>query len=108
MVDRNEEIMALYAEVKRLKTENDELRLFKIKAVEEAKREADNLMMAKVTKYENEILRLKSLMHGQLIDLKNAEEMRLKLVKELKEVKDDNKKLAKQIEDIRVDQGGWR
>jgi translation initiation factor 2B subunit (eIF-2B alpha/beta/delta family) len=76
--------------------------------IEEVKKEADKLMMAKVTKYENEILRLKSLMHGQLIDLKNAEEMRLKLVKELKEVKDDNKKLAKQIEDIRVDQGGWR
>ena len=65
-------------------------------------------MMAKVTKYENEILRLKSLMHGQLIDLKNAEEMRLKLVKELQEVKDDNKNLAKQIEDTRVDRGGWR
>ena len=76
--------------------------------IEEVKKEADKLMIAKVTKYENEILRLKSLMHGQLIDLKNAEEMRLKLVKELQEVKDDNKKLAKQIEDIRIDQGGWR
>ena len=75
--------------------------------IEEVKKEADKLMIAKVTKYENEILRLKSLMHGQLIDLKNAEEMRLKLVKELQEVKDDNKKLAKQIEDIRIDQGGW-
>ena len=76
--------------------------------IEEIKKEADKLMIAKVTKYENEILRLKSLMHGQLIDLKNAEEARLKLAKELKEVKDDNKKLAKQIEDIRIDQGGWR
>ena len=28
--------------------------------------------------------------------------------KELTEVKEDNKKLAKQIEDQRVDQGGWR
>ena len=54
MVDRNEEIMALYAEVKRLKTENDELRLFKIKAVEEAKREADNLMINKILKYEDQ------------------------------------------------------
>jgi len=76
--------------------------------IEEIKKEADKLMIAKVTKYENEITRLKSLMSGHLIDLKNAEEMRLKLVKELKEVKDDNKKLAKQIEDIRVNQGGWR
>ena len=80
----------------------------RIMEIEEVKKEADRLMIAKVTKYENEILRLKSLMHGQLIDLKNAEEMRLKLVKELQEVKDDNKKLAKQIEDIRIDQGGWR
>ena len=67
--------------------------------IEEVKKEADRLMMAKVTKYENEILRLKSLMHGQLIDLKNAEEVRLKLAKELQEVKEDNKILAKQIED---------
>ena len=76
--------------------------------IEEIKKEADKLMMAKVTKYENEITRLKSLMSGHLIDLKNAEEMRLKLVKELQEVKDDNKNLAKQIEDTRVDRGGWR
>ena len=76
--------------------------------IEEIKKEHDKLMMAKVTKYENEITRLKSLMSGHLIDLKNAEEMRLKLVKELQEVKDDNKNLAKQIEDTRVDRGGWR
>jgi len=55
--------------------------------IEEVKKEADKLMIAKVTKYENEIAELK---------------------KELKEVKDDNKKLAKQIEDTRIDQGGWR
>ena len=55
--------------------------------IEEVKKEADKLMIAKVTKYENEIAELK---------------------KELKEVKDDNKKLAKQIEDTRIDQGGWK
>jgi len=65
--------MALYAEVKKLKNENEELRLFKIKAVEEAKKEADSLMIDKCLKYENEI----------------------------KEVKEDNKKLAKQIEDLK-------
>jgi len=65
--------MALYAEVKKLKNENDELRLFKIKAVEEAKKEADSLMIDKCLKYENEI----------------------------REVKEDNKKLAKQIEDLK-------
>ena len=69
--------------------------------IEEIKKEHDKLMMAKVTKYENEITRLKSLMSGHLIDLENAEEMRLKLVKELQEVKKDNKILAKQIEDNR-------
>ena len=54
--------------------------------IEEVKKEADKLMVAKVTKYENEIAELK---------------------KELQEVKDDNKKLAKQVEDKRVDEGGW-
>ena len=63
----------LYAEVKKLKKENDELRLFKIKAVEEAKKEADSLMINKCLKYEDEI----------------------------REVKEDNKKLAKQIEDLK-------
>ena len=65
--------MALYAEVKKLKNENEELRLFKIKAVEEAKKEADSLMIDKCLKYEDDI----------------------------KEVKEDNKKLAKQIEDLK-------
>ena len=59
----------------------------RILEIEEVKKEADRLMIAKVTKYENEIAELK---------------------KELKEVKDDNKKLAKQIEDMRINQGGWR
>jgi len=65
--------MALYAEVKKLKNENEELRFFKIRAVEEAKKEADSLMIDKCLKYENEI----------------------------REVKEDNKKLAKQIEDLK-------
>ena len=55
--------------------------------IEEVKKEADKLMIAKVTKYENEIAELK---------------------KELQEVKEDNKILAKQIEDNRIDQGGWK
>ena len=45
--------------------------------IEEVKKEHDKLMIAKVTKYENEIAKLK---------------------KELQEVKEDNKILAKQIE----------
>ena len=55
--------------------------------IEEVKKEADKLMVAKVTKYENEIAELK---------------------KELQEVKKDNKILAKQIDNSRIDQGGWR
>ena len=55
--------------------------------IEEVKKEADKLMINKITKYENEIAELK---------------------KELKEVKEDNKILAKQVEDSRIDQGGWR
>jgi cell division protein FtsB len=46
--------------------------------IEEVKKEADKLMVAKVTKYEDKIAELK---------------------KELQEVKKDNKILAKQIED---------
>jgi hypothetical protein len=68
MADRNEEIMALYAEVKRLKTENDELRLFKIKAVEEAKREADNLMINKILKYEDKIKELEKIIEDNRVD----------------------------------------
>ena len=68
MDDRNEEIMALYAEVKRLKTENDELRLFKIKAVEEAKREADNLMINKILKYEDKIKELEKIIEDNRVD----------------------------------------
>ena len=68
MVDRNEEIMALYAEVKRLKTENDELRLFKIKAVEEAKREADSLMINKILKYEDKIKELEKIIEDNRVD----------------------------------------
>jgi len=78
-----------------------------IMEIEEVKKEADKLMMAKVTKYEDkintlavEIVRLKSLLYGNLADLKNAEETRLKLVKKIKE-------LEKIIEDNRVGQGGW-
>jgi len=50
----------------------EKLKLEKVKAVEEAKKEADKLMINKCIKYENTI----------------------------KEVKNDNKKLAKQIDDI--------
>ena len=67
MADRNEEIMALYAEVKRLKTENDELRLFKIKAVEEAKREADSLMINKILKYEDKIKELEKIIEDNRV-----------------------------------------
>ncbi len=50
-----------------------------IMEIEKVKKEADKLMIAKVTKYENEIAELK---------------------KELQEVKDDNVKLSLQINDL--------
>ena len=50
-----------------------------ILGIEKIKKEADKLMMNKISKYEKEIADLK---------------------KELQEVKDDNKKLAQQIEDL--------
>ncbi len=51
----------------------------KFEAIEEVKKEADKLMMNKISKYEKEIADLK---------------------KELQEVKDDNKKLALQINEM--------
>jgi len=50
-----------------------------VKIVDDVKREADKLMMNKISKYEKEIADLK---------------------KELQEVKDDNKKLALQINEM--------
>ena len=61
------------AEIVALKRVIDELKLAKVQAVEEAKKEADNLMVNHICKNE----------------------------KELKEVKDDNKKLAQQITDLK-------
>ena len=51
----------------------------KFEATEEVKKEADELMMNKISKYEKEITELK---------------------KELQEVKEDNKKLALQINEM--------
>ena len=61
------------AEITSLKSVIDDLKLAKVQAVEEAKKEADNLMMNHICKNE----------------------------KELNEVKDDNKKLAQQITDLK-------
>ena len=44
----------------RLRLETSELKLEKINAVEEAKKEADELMMNKISKYEKKIRRLKN------------------------------------------------
>ena len=69
---KNDELTILNLQNDKKNQEIDKLKLEKVKAVEEAKKEADKLMINKCTKYENEI----------------------------KEVKNDNKKLAKQIEDM--------
>jgi len=68
-----EEIQALYLEIKQQKTINEdhqklngqlrleleELKLNKIQAVEDAKKESDELMMKVISKYENKIKELK-------------------------------------------------
>ena len=68
-----EEIQALYLEIKQQKTINEdhqklngqlrleleELKLNKVQAVEDAKKESDELMMKIISKYENKIKELK-------------------------------------------------
>ena len=68
-----EEIQALYLEIKEQKTINEdhqklngqlrleleELKLNKVQAVEDAKKESDELMMKVISKYENKIKELK-------------------------------------------------
>ena len=68
-----EEIQALYLEIKQQKTINEdhqklngqlrleleELKLNKVQAVEDAKKESDDLMMKMISKYENKIKELK-------------------------------------------------
>jgi len=82
--------------------------------IEKIKKEADKLMVNKISKYEKEIKELKDRVNAAETETAlikatgmNSPEM-INTKKELEEVKADNKKLAKQIEDIRVDQGGWR
>ena len=68
-----EEIQALYLEIKQqksvnedhqklngqLRSELEELKLTKVQAVEDAKKESDELMMKVISKYENKIKELK-------------------------------------------------
>lgn len=71
------------------------------------KKETDSLMMNKIKKYEDEISRLKNDRsrlveenHNFEVINKSHKELNGELRKELDEVKTDNKKLAKQIEDM--------
>ena len=74
---------------------------------EAIKKEADSLMMNKIKKYEDEISRLKDdrdrlaeeNSNWDVIN-KSHKELNGELRKELDEVKADNKKLAKQIDDM--------
>ena len=74
---------------------------------EAIKKEVDSLMMNKIKKYEDEISRLKDDRdrlveenHNFEVINKSHKELNGEIRKELNEVKADNKKLAKQIEDI--------
>ena len=67
-----------------------------------------------IEKLKKEIAKLKKRVQeaeGELTIIKgigmNSPEF-LSLKKELKEVKEDNKILAKQVEDTRINRGGWR
>ena len=75
-------------------------------AVEIVKKEADELMMNKIIKYEKEIKELKDRVNAAETETAlikatgmNSPEM-INAKKELEEVKADNKKLAQQIEDL--------
>ena len=67
--------------------------------IEEIKKEHDKLMINKVTKYENEITKLKKRIKELENSLSIALEINDKYQRENKELKDDNKKLARQVED---------
>ena len=75
--------------------------------VEDAKKEADTLMINKVSKYEGEIATLKKEIdrlseensNFEIIS-KSHQELNGELRKELDEVKEDNKKLSKQVSDM--------
>ena len=74
--------------------------------IEEAKKEADNLMMNKVGMYEKKLTRLKGDIDRLVEENSNYEtiskshkELNGELQKEVNELKEDNKKLAKQVEE---------
>ena len=93
---------------KDLKLNEELLKIAKGLAREEAiKSAADDLMMKKITMYEEKITRLKG--DGERLAEENSnyeviskshKELNGQLQKELNEVREDNKKLAKQIEDM--------
>ena len=77
-----------------------------ILGIEKIKKEADALMLNKISKYENEIKELKDRVNAAETETAlikasgmNSPEM-INAKKELEEVKADNKKLAQQIEDL--------
>jgi dsDNA-specific endonuclease/ATPase MutS2 len=99
-----------------LKLDEELLKVAKNLAREEAiKSAADDLMMKKITMYEEKITRLKGDVERLAEENSNYEiiskshkELNGELQKELNEVKEDNKKLAKQVSDyqqnyIRID-----
>jgi len=67
--------------------------------IEEIKKEHDKLMMDKITKYENEITKLKKRIKELENSLSIALEINDKYQRENKELKEDNKKLAEQVSD---------
>ena len=77
----------------------------KFEAIEEVKKEADKLMINKIIKYEKEIKELKDRVNNAETETAlikatgmNSPEM-IAVKKEICELRQDNRKLAKQVED---------
>ncbi len=70
-----------------------------IKQVEEAKKEADKLMINKITKYENQIDGYKQAIKNQVEINESHKKLNGELIVENKQLREDNKKLSQQISD---------
>ena len=98
-----EELLQMWREEKK---KRQDLELETIKQVEAAKKEADKLMINKVSMYEDKLKRKEEDINRVVEENNNYEtisqshkEINGKLQTRVKELEEDNKKLSKQIED---------
>jgi chromosome segregation ATPase len=91
-----EELLQMWREEKK---KRQDLELETIKQVEAAKKEADKLMINKVSMYEDKLNRLVEENNNYETISKSHKEINGKLQTRVNELEQDNKKLSKQIED---------